>query len=109
VSAPCTPAVLYAEHQLPSGEVVSLALVRTRWSTEGQAVVERTDAEGAIDMIEHLAWFVRHTDTGPATLGLDDASKALKHELTDATLDLLLAKLVEAGDSWGLEAAEVYS
>ena len=94
---------------MPPGGVISLCLVRTRWATEGQVVVERTNAEGRLDMIEQLAWFVRRTGDGPATLGLDDASKALKNELDDATLDLLLGKLVEAGSSWGIQATEVYS
>lgn len=104
-----TPAVLYAAHTLPDGSVISLALVRTRWATEGQAILERTDSDGSIDLIERFAWFIRRTDDGPATLGLDDCSRAMRHEVTTETIDVLTAQLVGRGAAWGLEAAEAYS
>lgn len=95
------PAVLYAEQKLLSGEVVGLALVRTRWNNEGQAVFERTDAHGAIDMVEHFPWYVRSKDDGPATLVLDDASKALLEE--SEVVNALMDELVDLGAAWGIE------
>ena len=103
---PATPAVLYAEHLHTTGETWSLALTRTRWRDEGALVLEQTDAEGHIELIEPGAWFIRHPDEGPATLKVEfQIDEEVDHEV----LGILLDKLVAAGSSWGIEAREAVS
>lgn len=97
------PSVLYAEMTMLSGTTYSLALTRTRWVDEGQMVYEATAPDGTIEEVAPGAWFIRSKDNGPATLIIELADE----DAADLEqVDLLTAKLVENGASWGIEARE---
>lgn len=102
-----TPAILYAEHTDERRQRWSVALVRTRWSHEGQLVIERTTTDDGIDMVEQGGWFCRSSDLSAATLAV--GIPGLEDDVDAAVVNELLAKLVAIGGSWGFEAYEALS
>lgn len=100
-----TPAVLYAEARDEREQLWSLALVRTRWAGEGQLILERADAD-ELDMVEQGSWYRRGSDEGPCALSVE--IPGLENDEDAAIVNRLLAKLVKAGASWGLETYEAY-
>jgi hypothetical protein len=110
VSRTVTPAVLVADVEY-KGRSFSLALVRTHYASEGNAIVEETiELEGkpVTSFIDMGSWSIKRHDEGPATLGCE-INVPDDIELPGKLGDVLLEELARIGSDWGIEAWEACS